>query len=378
MRKKLLTLIIAAALMASASGCASVFEKEYFSTTEYTDSEASPAIPTDGATEVSSYFRLKLEISRLISAHSETGTLEFRNYGGDIYDDIAAACKDVGANTALGAYCVDYISYDVNRIVAYYEAEIYITYKRTAEETSQIITIPTADGLGECVADALDKLQEHLVVMVNASLVNADEAAGFVDAACREDPLLCANKPVVKVNVFTGGGLQKLFEFNIDYGADKNALLAERKVLTAAVGRIAADATAESEAYRAFQAASALIAACTLDADAGNTAYAAVINGAADSEGMAMAFRAVCAAAGITCLVVDGRLDSEQHYWNMIEADGSWYHVDISRAMSVGLAQTFLLGDSLMWGRYWWDTEQYPACGGDLTYSSVVSAQQNT
>lgn len=378
MGKKLISLILAAVIVASVSGCASVFEKEYFSATEYEDTDTGTESPADGVTEVGSYFRLKLEISRLISAHRESGMLEFRDYNGDIYDDIASACKDVGSNTALGAYCVDYISYDVNRIVAYYEAEIYISYKRTAEEMSQIITIPTSDGLGECVTEALDKLQDHLVVMVNASMVDGDEASGFVDAACREDPLLCANKPVVKVSVYTGGGLQKLFEFNIDYGDDSETLLAERKALTGAVDEIAADITAESDAYRAFQAAAALINTCASDANGGDTAYDAIVNGAADSEGMAMAYRAVCAAAGITCLVVEGRLDSEQHYWNMIEADGNWYHVDVSRALSDGFAQTFLLSDSLMWGRYWWDTEQYHACNGDLTYSSVVSAQQNT
>lgn len=372
MRKKLTALILAAALMASAGGCASVFEKEYFNATAYEDADTDTELTTDGATEVSSYFRLKLEISKLISAHQESGTLDFRDYDGDIYDDIAAACKEVGSNTALGAYCVDYISYDVTRIVAYYEANIYISYKRTQEETDQIITIPTSDELDSRVADALAALQEDLVVLVNASMVGAEEASELVDTVCMEDPLLCVNKPAAKVNVYAGAGLQKIFEFSIDYGADRENLLAQRETLTAKVGELAAAITAEEEVDRAFQAASALIYLCTSDENAGNTAYAALINGSADSEGTAMAFRALCAAADIPCVVVSGRLNSEQHYWNIIQIGDSWYHVDVSRAAEEGIAQTFLLSDSLMWGRYWWDTELYPACEGDLTYGSVT------
>ena len=34
----------------------------------------------------------------------------------------------------------------------------------------------------------------------------------------------------------------------------------------------------------------------------------------------------------------------------IIGINGAYYHVDLSRAMSLGLGNTFLLSDSLMWG----------------------------
>ncbi|NCB50937.1 MAG: transglutaminase domain-containing protein [Clostridia bacterium] len=378
MLKKLVFLILAAALMASASGCASIYEKEYFSASSYEDADESADVTSEGVAEVNNYFRLKLEISKLISAHQETGTINFRDYSGNVYDDIASACKDISTNTAIGDYCVDYISYDIVRIVAYYEANVYISYKRTEEETSEIITISTSDGLNECISDALSELQESLVVMVNASMIGGEEARGYVEAICMQDPLLCVYKPVANVNVYSGSGIQKIFEFNFDYGGSEEELLGKRTALSDAVEEIAAGITAESDAYRAFQAANMLVESCVSDESAGDTAYSAIIDGAADSEGMAMAFSAVCAAAGISCRVVVGRLNSEQHYWNMIEADGSWYHLDVSRALEDGFAVTFLQNDSYMWDRYWWDTEMYPICDGTLTYSAVVTVEQNT
>ncbi len=377
MAKKLILLLLVAALIAPASGCVSVFEKEYFSATKYEDEEVEIPASTDGAVEVGNYFRLKLEISRMVSDHRDTGTLDFREYDGNIYDDIAAACKEVSANTALGAYCVDYISYDVDRIVAYYEANIYISYKRTVEETSAIITISTSDSLEKHVRNTLSELRTNLVVLVNASMISGEEAAGYVDTVCREDPLLCVNKPDVTVNVYSGNGLQKIYEYQLDYGDRKEALLEKREVLSTAVSELAEEITAEGDAYRALQAASLMISRCVSDEVAGNTAYSALVDGAADSEGIAMAYRAVCTALGIPSRIAAGRLHAEQHYWNMIEVDGHWYHADISRAMEDGLAQTFLLNDSYMWGRYGWDTELYPVCDGRLTYNAIIAAQQN-
>jgi len=378
MFKKLVSLILAAALIASVSGCASIYETEYFSASVYEDADDSAETTTDGTVEVGNYFRLKLEVSKLVSAHQETGTLDFRDYSGDVYDDIAAACKEVSTNTALGAYCVDYISYDITRIVAYYEANIYISYKRTEEETSGIVTISTSDGLYDCVEEAVSALDETLVVMVNASMIGGDEAEDLVEDVCVADPLLCAYKPITTVNVYSGSGLQKIFEFNIDYGGSLDDLMAKRSALSDAVGEIAAGITAESDAYRAFQAANVLAESCVSDEEAGDTAYSAIIDGTADSEGMAMAYSAICAAAGIPCQVVIGRLNSEKHYWNLIEAEDSWYHVDVSRALADSFAVTFLQNDSTMWDRYWWDTELYPICDGTLTYSSVVTVGQNT
>lgn len=378
MIKRLIILILLAALIASISGCASIYEKEYFSTSVYEDADDTAEETSDGAVEVSNYFKLKLEITRLVLAHKETGMLDFRNYSGDVYDDIAEACKDVSTNTAMGAYCVEYISYGIERIVAYYEASISITYKRTEEETSKIITISTSDGLGECVSDALSELRESFVVMINASMIGAEEAEGFVQAVCREDPLLCIYKPVTAVEVYSGNGIQKIFEFRIDYGGSQDDLMEKRRALSDAVGGLADRITAESDAYRAFQAATLLAEGCVSDENAGATAYSAIIEGVADSEGMAMAFRAVCAVAGIPCQIVLGSLYAEEHYWNMIEIEESWYHVDVSRAMEDGFAATFLQNDAYMWDHYSWDTDAYPDCDGTLTYSSVVAVEQNT
>ena len=97
--------------------------------------------------------------------------------------------------------------------------------------------------------------------------------------------------------------------------------------------------------------------------------------GEADSEGIALAYKALCDAAGIECVVVEGRFDRSEHYWNIITIDGYSYHADISRAMDFGFGSTFLVSDGQMWGSYWWDNQEYPECSGPLTYSALVSGE---
>ena len=109
MKKLLAFIVLCAALGAALSGCASVFDKVYVSVTTFPESTTSPA--SGGATAVRNYLDLKLAINSLVTAHAESGTLDFSNYNSAaISDDLAAATKEVSTETALGAYAVDYIS----------------------------------------------------------------------------------------------------------------------------------------------------------------------------------------------------------------------------------------------------------------------------
>ncbi|MEG1632567.1 MAG: hypothetical protein RR314_00800 [Oscillospiraceae bacterium] len=376
--RRLISLILSAALLASLCGCASMFDKEYLSKSEYTAPKSSvPVLSEDGAIEVKNYFGLRIAVSQLIAAHADSVTLDFREYDGSINDDIAAACKDVSTNTALGAYCVDFISYDLDRIVAYYEAKIYVNYTKTAEEVEAILTASTYGGVLSLMREAMGELRESMVIKIGSGSAGEDDVLAYVDRVCREDPLCCIYKPKAQVTEYSGTGMQRIFDITIDYGGERDALLKKRQELSESVNFLAAQVTAETKPYRAFQAASLVVGACTSESGVGDTAYDALVLGIADSEGMAQAYAAVCAASGVNCRTVSGRLDKSPHFWNIIELDGAYYHVDISVIMAEGYAASFLLSDASMWGRYWWDTELYPTCEGTLTYTGLMPSATN-
>lgn len=371
MKKKIIALFAAAALAASLSGCASIFDKEYIAITDYVDASTPPQ--QEGTVQVENYLELKLAINKLITAHEESGSLDFSSYKGEnISDDLAAACNEVRSETALAAYVVDYISYDLDRLVSYYEAEVYVYYLHTQEEVEAIVSVGTVSGLYDAVSAALEQMSPGLVVMVTASGASEAEVAGYVTEAYFENPLSCVNLPATEVTMYTGGGLQRIYEINLDYGASVASLASRKEILSAELTELAGRVTSRGEAYRALQAATVVMETCASNAEAGDTLWDAVHLGAAYSRGMALAFKALCDIVEVDCTVVAGRLDRAEHYWNIVTVDGASYHVDVSDAAERGLAATFFISDADMWGHYWWDNENYPQCDGALSYAALT------
>ena len=83
---------------------------------------------------------------------------------------------------------MDYISYDLDRLVSYYEAEVFIYYLHTAEELDAIVSTGTVSGLNDAISAALDEMSTGLVVMVNASGASEAEVADYVTEAYFADP----------------------------------------------------------------------------------------------------------------------------------------------------------------------------------------------
>ena len=370
MKKRAAAFILAAACALSLAGCASIFDKSYFSSSEYV-SEPRETFSADSV-EVGSYLELTLAINNLVAEHGESAVIHFSGYEGSIEEDLAAACREVSRDTALGEYAVDYISYDLDRIVAYYEAEVYVYYKRSAEELEEIVSVNTASGLYDAIRAALADMSARLVAMVGASEVDEPAVLGYVAEAFRADPMACVEQPEATVNVYTGGGFQRIVELELNYRATPSGLESQKGVLENAIERMLASVTSENEAYRALQCAIVLTRECVPNEDAPGRLWNALMVGESSSEGMALAYKVLCDAAGVECTVVEGRFERAEHFWNIITIDGESYHVDVSRVRSLGYGSTFLMSDAQMWGSYWWDDQDYPECSGPLTYAGLT------
>ena len=103
-----------------------------------------------------------------------------------------------------------------------------------------------------------------------------------------------------------------------------------------------------------------------------NTAYSALVQKSANSEGIAFAYVELCRQLGVDCRIVYGQLDWHEHCWNIIKLDGSYYHVDVSAAGAKGIEASFLKNDEGFWGLYRWDVASYPKCAGELEYSDLI------
>ena len=89
--------------------------------------------------------------------------------------------------------------------------------------------------------------------------------------------------------------------------------------------------------------------------------YSALCQGIADSKSMAQSWQLLCDEAGLTCQTVSGMRGSESYYWNIMQLDGGYCHVDILRDL-LGGGTLRLRYDEDMTGEYYWDQPQTPAC----------------
>jgi hypothetical protein len=339
-------------------GC-SMLEGEYLSTSQYTFGEEQTS--DEQAGNISDYTELRRAVSAIVRRHDESAKLTFNAYDGVIADDLPLACWEVKSETALGAYTVEYMSYDLTRIVSYYEAEIYVTYRRTQEQVDSMLSLSGMSAVEDALLDAMKSRKEELVFKLNAANLTAETITQSVRRLYLSLPLSIIAEPELEVEICSGSGLEHIVQVNFDYGFASEQLDEMKAELLGRTVDLSSSVTPGGGTDTVLELAQVLRASCTLtdeDDATKNSAYGALVAGKADSEGMALGFAALCAASGIDCVVVEGRQDAQTHYWNIVTVGDVSRHIDLS----VTGGEVTLQSDSQMLGSYWWDTDNYPEC----------------
>lgn len=386
MLKRTLCAALAAAVLAGLCGCASILNKEYLSVSDYAEEDNWEFL--GDAVEISNYNSLKRAISDMVNAHKTEEKLIFTNYDGTIRSDLDHACWEVRDDTALGSYCVDYMSHDLTRILTYYQATVYINYKRTAADVSSIVDIHGSGQLQQCFNDALSETDTNVVIRLNDRDLTEDSIRLNIEQAFGANPMSCLEEPKAEITIHPNSGLNRIVEINLEYPLSISAMTDTRTVLQEKISGIVSHlpsgvaSTAASELYNRLAAACQYDPDGTirgehseLDPEGGHTLYSALSDGIADSHGIALAYSALCREAGLGCIVVSGTMDKQEHWWNIVEIDGEHYHVDVSADSTLGITGAFLMSDSQMRVHYWWNIEDYPECVSSMSSGTLNAVQ---
>lgn len=368
--KKLIALILLLAAVFGLCGCGSTFEKEYVHISEYSTAEQMVA-SEDDKTVVRNMNALKQAILDIVYSENGKGIISFDpSYEGDAVEDMASACWQVRTQDAMCAYCVDNIAYEMNKIVSYYEAELSITYSSVIKEAGGIVRMNYATRLDEEIGEAMSRGIKKLAILVGRSSYTAEGMVGIVEKFYRTNPYLAPNMPIVEVNMFSGNSMQKLYEINLNYGINDQELRKRRTAVQAVKPFETLSTDNMSGVDKALLACDYLVENCAYNGEnAGNSVYASLVEKNADSEGLAYAYVELCRQLGLNCRMINGQLNWKDHWWNLIEIDGEYYHADVSRCMDGEYSDGFLLNDQTIWGDHRWDTASYPVCDGELLYS---------
>ena len=348
MKKRLLCLMLC--LMLCMAGCAAMLERDYESLTPHEPVSAEEG--ASSALRVESYQDLVNAVLYLVSEGTEHGVLGLYNYTRDVEADLTAACLEVVQEDPLGAYAVDYIKHDYSLIVSYYEANIYITYRRTPEQVASITSVTGSSAIRRELGKTLSGFSSEAVLRVSYFAEDEEYIRSLVRQAYYDNPGTALGMPEMTVTLYPDSGVQRIVEIVLTWPEPVDALRRKSQELgEAAVAR----SPGLSDARSVYETVRQRVA----PSQQGSTAYDALVGGAADSEGLALAVQLLCDQIPVTCTVVSGERDGQSWFWNIIDEGAGPFHVD---------AWTGIYGASdeqlSAAGSYVWDTAEYPACEG--------------
>ena len=371
MKKKLLCLIAAAAAALTLSAC-SMLDSEYVSIHDYVPSEQELSV-SGGRLTVRSFNALKSALLSMAYEGRSEGSIAFdASYEGDAAGDLEKACWAVRTEDALCAYCVENISYDINKIVTINEADIKISYSKVSASPENIVHLGFSSETEGAILSAMQKGSPSLTLLVGRSGFSAEDMAAQVVKTYRDHPTVLPREPQSVVNVFSGAGTQRLYEIQFDYGVTALELARCRRQLELFKPFAEFDRPNASEVERAYVACKYLVENCKIledgSTDGADSAYYALIRRKAGSEGLAFGYVELCRQLDVDCRIVYGQHDWQEHCWNIVRIDDSYYHVDITQCAKGGPALGFMQNDETFWAMYRWDVAAYPKCTGTKSF----------
>lgn len=330
MKKRVLALAVAGCLVLSS--CKAMLARSYSTVTPHADRPTTAEDPS--VLRVENYRELVSAVLYLVSEGEEEGVIQLHNYDGEEESDLTAACLEVATQDPLGAYAVDYIKHELSRVVSYYEATLAIRYRRSEEQRKSIVSVNGDQAIREALLAALEDISTEAVLRVPYFFGGEDAIKNLLREAYYAHPALALELPEAQVNLYPDSGRERIVEIELTYSEEAETLREKREELAHRV----VDLLSEGERPAGEEGAQLALeklwdgGEAVYDPEGGSTACAALVEGRADSEGMALGFALLCQELGLNCSVRAGELDGEEHFWNEVElSSGKTLCIDPSR-----------------------------------------------
>lgn len=326
MKQRLLPALLALSL--TLTGCAALLDREYIDVTPY-----NPAQTAEGDSSVlraESYQELVNALMYFVTQSADEGAVRLYMDSQDLEADLEAACLEVVQESPLGAYAVEHIKYSVTPLVTYSEAQVQITYRRSREQIASIANATGITAIRSELRSALSSFDREHALRI--SYFDSDET--FIPTLVRQAylsvPAAALDYPDITVAVYPDSGRQRIVEIGLTYHLEEEELLHRRDALEKKLVQMTAALPTQEGDALLHELLLDLYPICAYSPEGGNTAYHALLEGPANSEGMALALAAFCSQADFSCMVVEGTLEGAPHFWNLIKTSQGWLHLDLT------------------------------------------------
>ena len=311
-----------------------------------------------GNVSVSDYGELLMVLEQLVNAGTETCTIDIAEFNKkEPASFITAACRNICNASAMGAYAVEDITYELGTNNGRPAVAVTITYRRSRAEILRIRRLKDMDALTEAIHAALDDHAVREVFLVE-EYVDADLQTIVRDHA-KERPQDMMEIPQLSEGIY-GTEESRVVELNLTYQNSRESLRQMqsqvRTVFEAASLYVSGDASDRQKFSQLYGFLTERFVEYKMDTSI-TPSYSLLYHGVGDSRAFAEVYAAMCRQAGLECMVITGTRDGAPWTWNMVRDGGVYYHVDLLRASG-----NFWEYSDMEMDGYVWDYSGYPVC----------------
>ncbi len=346
---------MAALILLLTTGCSALLSRQYAYVTAHNattpTAEGDPSI-----LRAESYQELVNALIYFINQGIETGTIRLYMDSQVVETDLENACLEVVQEDALGAYAVEYIKYSVNSVVTYNQADVQIAYRRSKEQVASIVSVTGITAIRNELTSALAAFDPEQVLRISYFDGDEDYIRTLVREAYYATPETALGMPQTQVFIYPDSGQQRIVEILLSYPLETQELERRREELSQWLDQLYLPHSPNP----LLTAAQAVLQAGSYLPSGGNTAYDVLLQGAGNSEGLALAMALVCQSQDLPCQVVEGSLAEQPHFWTVVETEAGWRHLDITMLQTMD--DPFLTDQECSARGYVWDSETVPAC----------------
>lgn len=356
MKQRVICVALAAAMILS--GC-SWMGGSYVSVTPH--HEQLSDVQSDSLT-ASDYSELRNILTDLTEAGAESAVIYVPKYDQDAVEQgMGSAVRYITEILPIGAYAIDKVEYEIGTSAGQPAISVNITYLHGRAELRRIRQAADMEAAKSIVLESVANCSDSVVIHVER-YSEADLVQLVADYAT-ENPAVVMEIPQLAIGTYPDSGTKRVLELKFTYQTSRETLRSMqtqvKRVFDSAALYINQNDAQEQKFNQLF---SFLSERFEYKYETSITpSYSLLCHGVGDARTFAVVYAAMCRRAELDCRVISGTKDGEAWYWNMIQVDDRFCHVDLLESRSAGALLQYT--DDEMAG-YVWDYSAYPAASG--------------
>ena len=333
LKKRVLALVLALALL-PLPGCAAMLERGHETVTTHVDYAVTE---DESVLRAETYQGLVSAMLYFVNGHRRGGTIRLYNYTGDVEADLANARDEVMYKDPLGAFSIHGFTYDITRILTYYEVELRITYSRTAQEVNSLREVTGLAGVRQELKRLVTGQESSTAFLASYFSGDAALVEELLILACMGAPELFRHHDVnamdMDITLYPEAGTRRVVEIKLGWSQSAETVAEEEKEYAqqledAAAALLEANPPA-GEGYTVEELAAVVRTACPPDDRGSPQALDALAGKPASDSGLLMAMEYLCQQCAIE---VEPVANPAGGLWLIVSTAGGYRHL-LSRGL---------------------------------------------